>query len=68
MIMNMGPQHPSTTGWRLMLELQGETVAVQADVGYLHNGMEKTAETLTYAGRHQRHRMDYLSLPTSWCS
>src|SRR6188474_3694081 len=46
MTVNMGPQHPSTHGvLRLVLELSGETV-VSADttVGYLHTGIEKTAE------------------------
>ena len=46
MIINMGPQHPSTHGvLRLMLELQGETVLrCKPIIGYLHTGMEKTAE------------------------
>src|SRR3954449_3876621 len=46
MTVNMGPQHPSTHGvLRLVLELSGETV-VNADttIGYLHTGIEKTAE------------------------
>jgi NADH-quinone oxidoreductase subunit D len=46
MTVNMGPQHPSTHGvLRLVLELSGETV-VSADttIGYLHTGIEKTAE------------------------
>src|SRR5918993_1536033 len=46
MTVNMGPQHPSTHGvLRLVLELDGETV-VNADttIGYLHTGIEKTAE------------------------
>src|SRR3954465_10239601 len=46
MTVNMGPQHPSTHGvLRLVLELSGETV-VNADttVGFLHTGIEKTAE------------------------
>ena len=58
MIINMGPQHPSTHGvLRLMLELQGETVLrCKPIIGYLHTGMEKTGEQLTYgAGRHERH-------------
>ncbi|HWM21512.1 MAG TPA: hypothetical protein VNO51_17595, partial [Ilumatobacteraceae bacterium] len=44
MIINMGPQHPSTHGvLRLMLELQGETVLrCKPIIGYLHTGMEKT--------------------------
>src|SRR5690606_15944252 len=50
MILNMGPQHPSTHGvLRLMLELQGETVLrCKPVIGYLHTGMEKTGEQLTY--------------------
>ena len=58
MIINMGPQHPSTHGvLRLMLELQGETVLrCKPIIGYLHTGMEKTGESLTYMQeRHQRH-------------
>ena len=64
MIINMGPQHPSTHGvLRLMLELQGETVLrCKPIIGYLHTGMEKTAEQLTYAqGGTNVTRMDYLS-------
>ena len=50
MIINMGPQHPSTHGvLRLMLELSGETVLrCKPVIGYLHTGMEKTGESLTY--------------------
>ena len=50
MLLNMGPQHPSTHGvLRLMLELQGETVLrCKPIIGYLHTGMEKTGESLTY--------------------
>ena len=50
MIINMGPQHPSTHGvLRLMLELDGETVLrTKPIIGYLHTGMEKTGEDLTY--------------------
>jgi NADH-quinone oxidoreductase subunit D len=64
MIINMGPQHPSTHGvLRLMLELQGETVLrCKPIIGYLHTGMEKTGETLTYMqGGTNVTRMDYLS-------
>ena len=64
MIINMGPQHPSTHGvLRLMLELQGETVLrCKPIVGYLHTGMEKTGESLTYMqGGTNVTRMDYLS-------
>ncbi|HXW31507.1 MAG TPA: NADH-quinone oxidoreductase subunit D, partial [Acidimicrobiales bacterium] len=50
MIINLGPQHPSTHGvLRLMLELDGETVLrTKPIIGYLHTGMEKTGEELTY--------------------
>jgi NADH-quinone oxidoreductase subunit D len=64
MILNMGPQHPSTHGvLRLMLELHGETVLrCKPIIGYLHTGMEKTGETLTYLqGPTNVTRMDYLS-------
>ena len=64
MIINMGPQHPSTHGvLRLMLELQGETVLrCKPIIGYLHTGMEKTGETLTYMqGGTNVTRMDYVS-------
>jgi NADH-quinone oxidoreductase subunit D len=64
MLINMGPQHPSTHGvLRLMLELQGETVLrCKPIVGYLHTGMEKTGEDLTYLqGPTNVTRMDYAS-------
>lgn len=50
MILNMGPQHPSTHGvLRLLLELEGETVRrCTPDIGYLHTGIEKTGERLKY--------------------
>ena len=62
MIMNMGPSHPSTHGvLRLMLELEGETVLrSKAIIGYLHTGMEKTAEQLSFLqGPTNVTRMDY---------
>jgi hypothetical protein len=62
MIINMGPQHPSTHGvLRLMLELDGERVLrTKPVVGYLHTGMEKTGEELTYLqGPTNVTRMDY---------
>jgi NADH-quinone oxidoreductase subunit D len=51
MTLNMGPQHPSTHGvLRVILQLDGETVLqAQPDIGYLHTGIEKTAESKTYA-------------------
>jgi NADH-quinone oxidoreductase subunit D len=64
MIINMGPQHPSTHGvLRLMLELDGEVVVrTKPIIGYLHTGMEKTAEELTYVqGATNVTRMDYLA-------
>jgi NADH-quinone oxidoreductase subunit D len=50
MLLNMGPQHPSTHGvLRLLLELDGETVLrCVPDIGYLHTGIEKTGERLKY--------------------
>jgi NADH-quinone oxidoreductase subunit D len=63
-IINMGPQHPSTHGvLRLMLELDGEIVLrTKPVIGYLHTGMEKTGEHLTYLqGGTNVTRMDYAS-------
>lgn len=50
MTLNMGPQHPSTHGvLRLILELEGETVrSAEPDIGFLHTGIEKQCEALTY--------------------
>ena len=50
MILNMGPQHPSTHGvLRLLLEIDGETVIkCIPDIGYLHTGIEKTCEAKFY--------------------
>ena len=62
MIINMGPSHPSTHGvLRLMLELKGETVLrCKPVIGYLHTGMEKTGESLSYLqGGTNVTRMDY---------
>ena len=64
MILNLGPQHPSTHGvLRIMMELDGETVLrTKPVVGYLHTGMEKTGEDLTYLqGPTNVTRMDYLA-------
>jgi len=50
MILNMGPQHPSTHGvLRVILEIDGETVVrIMPDIGYLHTGIEKTCEAKFY--------------------
>ncbi len=64
MLINMGPQHPSTHGvLRVMMELDGETVIDSKPIiGYLHTGMEKTGEELTYVqGCTNVTRMDYAS-------
>src|SRR6266496_3485229 len=64
MIINMGPQHPSTHGvLRLLLELDGETVITcKPIVGYLHTGIEKNTEYRTWMqGVTYVTRADYLS-------
>jgi NADH-quinone oxidoreductase subunit D len=64
MVINMGPQHPSTHGvLRLVLELDGETVVSSKPViGYLHTGIEKNTEYRTWQqGTTFVTRMDYLS-------
>jgi NADH-quinone oxidoreductase subunit D len=64
MTVNMGPQHPSTHGvLRLVLELDGETVLAAAPtIGYLHTGIEKTAEQKKWQQVIPLvERMDYLS-------
>lgn len=64
MTLNMGPSHPSTHGvLRILLELDGEeVVTADHDVGYLHRGMEKIAETYGYNKFiPYTDRMDYLS-------
>jgi len=63
-LVNMGPQHPSTHGvMRFLLTLRGETVDnVQAHCGYIHRGIEKMTERLTYPQIvHLTDRLDYLS-------
>ncbi len=63
-ILNMGPQHPSTHGvLRLVLELEGETVIRSLyDIGYLHTGFEKSFEVKTYTQCITlTDRMDYLA-------
>ena len=64
MTVNMGPQHPSTHGvLRLVLELDGETIVSAAPtIGYLHTGIEKTAEQKKFQQVVPLvERMDYLS-------
>lgn len=64
MVLNMGPQHPSTHGvLRLLLEIDGESVEKLAvDIGYLHTGIEKTAEAKFYQQVVPlTDRIDYLS-------
>ncbi|MGZ3716118.1 MAG: NADH-quinone oxidoreductase subunit D, partial [Ktedonobacterales bacterium] len=64
MTINMGPQHPSTHGvLRLVLTLDGETVIkAQPEIGYLHTGIEKTAESKSYfQALVVTDRMDYLA-------
>ncbi len=63
-VVNMGPQHPSTHGvLRLILELEGETVTeARAGIGFLHTGIEKNCEYRTWTqGVTFVTRMDYLS-------
>ncbi len=64
MVLNMGPQHPSTHGvLRLLLELDGETILKAApDIGYLHTGIEKEFENKLYQqGVTLTDRIDYLA-------
>jgi NADH-quinone oxidoreductase subunit D len=68
MVINMGPQHPSTHGvLRLVIEVDGETiVALAADIGYLHTGIEKTCEAKFYQQVVPlTDRIDYLSPMTN---
>lgn len=63
-VINMGPQHPSTHGvLRLVVSLKGEMVkSVQPHIGYIHRGIEKMCESITYPQIiHLTDRMDYLS-------
>ena len=64
MVLNMGPQHPSTHGvLRVLLELDGENVvSATPDIGYLHTGIEKSCEDKTYSQAITlTDRMDYLN-------
>jgi NADH-quinone oxidoreductase subunit D len=68
MILNMGPQHPSTHGvLRLVIELDGETiVSLAPDIGYLHTGIEKTCEAKFYQQVvPMTDRIDYLNPMTN---
>ena len=63
MVLNMGPQHPSTHGvLRLIVELDGEIVVnVIPDIGYLHTGIEKNMESKTYQKAEvMTDRIDYM--------
>jgi NADH-quinone oxidoreductase subunit D len=64
MVLSMGPQHPSTHGvLQIITEIQGETVTkVSPEIGYLHTGIEKSAENLFWSQASTViERMDYLS-------
>lgn len=64
MLLNMGPQHPSTHGvLRLLLELDGETIVnAIPDIGYLHTGIEKNMEAKTFLKAEvMTDRLDYMN-------
>jgi NADH-quinone oxidoreductase subunit D len=64
MLLNMGPQHPSTHGvLRLLLELDGEVIInAIPDIGYLHTGIEKNIEAKTYIKAEvMSDRLDYMN-------
>ncbi len=64
MVLNMGPQHPSTHGvLRVVLELDGEKVVKAIpEIGYLHTGIEKSCEAKTYSQAITlTDRLDYLA-------
>jgi NADH-quinone oxidoreductase subunit D len=64
MLLNMGPQHPSTHGvLRVLLELDGETVVnCIPDIGFLHTGIEKNMEAKTYLKAEvMSDRLDYMN-------
>jgi NADH-quinone oxidoreductase subunit D len=64
MLLNMGPQHPSTHGvLRLLLELDGETILnTVPDIGFLHTGVEKNMEAKTYQKAEvMSDRLDYMN-------
>jgi len=74
MILNVGPQHPSTHGvFRLVVKIDGEVIQEATPViGYLHRGTEKLAEDLTYTQFiPYTDRLDYLNAMTNnyvWCN
>jgi NADH-quinone oxidoreductase subunit D len=64
MVLSMGPQHPSTHGvLQIMLEIEGENILkAEPEIGYLHTGIEKTAENLFWSqAQTVIERMDYLA-------
>jgi NADH-quinone oxidoreductase subunit D len=64
MVLSMGPQHPSTHGvLQIMLEIEGESVIkAEPEIGYLHTGIEKSAENLFWSqAQTVIERMDYLA-------
>lgn len=68
MTISMGPQHPATHGvLRFIIRTDGEILhGVEADVGYLHRGMEKLAERVGYVGfQPYTDRIDYVSAMTA---
>src|SRR5512143_1665607 len=63
-LLNMGPQHPSTHGvLRLIVELDGEIIVnAVPDIGYLHTGIEKNMEAKTYIKAEvMSDRLDYMN-------
>ncbi len=71
MLINMGPQHPSTHGvLRVILRTDGEAIVnARPDIGYLHRGLEKIGERLTYAQFMPfTDRLDYLAAMNCNCA